>query len=293
MVLQRPAWQQPATGDPAIEYSALEDRASVLAAMFSAEGVLDVDAGQLQVTQRAAGANFSVDIAAGRCAIQGDDISDQGIYLCTSTVTENRAIPAAPASGTHQHRVVARVRDKLHNGAETTYDWVLEVLADTGTGMPALPGSAIHLATVTVAAGATAVTDADIVNAPPRASVGTLARTGAITPWTGWNAPDVDRQPGWSVTPSGWVLLTGFIRRSAATFTATAGTAYVFAGPLPAEIRTAGYRDLPGMSSQGAVLIRVLPNGNMDFVFMQDVNETITQNATWFSLDGLMYRLDP
>lgn len=288
---------QAAEGDPDTEYSALEDR-SVLSALFSREGVLDVDAGQLRVTQRAAGANFSVDILAsdsgdtGYAVIDGDDISDQGKYLCPITATENRVTPSAPGSGTRQHRVVARVRDKLHNGAETTYDWVLEVLSDDGSGLPALPGSAIHLATVNIAAGQVSVTDDDIVNDPPRAAVGTLAREGAITPQTGWDAPDADRQPAWSITASGWILLTGFIRRSGTTFTAAADTAYQFAGPLPAEIRTVGFRDMAGVTAQGLVLLRLRSDGNLDFLHF-DSSQPVDQGFYWISLDSCAYRLDP
>lgn len=290
MTLLTPLYMQPVTGDPSIEYSALQDRASLLAALFSREGVLDVDAGQLLVTQRAAGANFSVDIAAGRAAITGDDISDQGTYLCTSTAVENRATPQPPASGSRTHRVVARVRDKLHNGAWTVYDWVLEILTDTGTGLPAVPPSAIHLATVTMPAGMVSVTDADIVNDPPRARVGTTDRTGSISPLSGWSAPDANRPPRWHLSPSGWVSLGGWIQRnSGLNFTANAGQLYDFTAAFPAAITPVGYRDMPGITGRGSVQYTLNPStGRLYFRFQAS---TLVDAGTWLSLDGTGYKL--
>jgi hypothetical protein len=293
VALLTPTYMQPATGDPAIEYSALHDRAALLSALFSREGVLDVDAGQLRVTQRAAGANFSVDIAAGRAAIDGDDISDQGTYICTSTAVENRATPQPPASGTHEHRVVARVRDKLHNGAETTYDWVPEVLPDDGTGLPALPGSAIHLATVTIAADATAVTDANILNAPDRATVGTMNRTGVITPDpTGYNAPNASRPPEWFLNPDGWAQLGGWIRRSAADAAVTANVLYPLTDPVPSDLRplVAANRDFAGVTREGPVMY-TLDSADWVIKFRYFSNVTLVQNVSWFSLDGCGYKL--
>ena len=167
MALMTPLWMQVVDGDTPIEYSGLYDR-MLIDALLQAEGVLGLF--DLKVTQRAAGANFSVDVGAGFVAINGDDVADQGTYICKSTAMENLAIPSPPGSGSRTHRVVARVRDKLHNsGSWTTYEWVLEVLQDTGSGTPAVPNSAVGLARVTVAAGQSSVTDANIVDERPTA----------------------------------------------------------------------------------------------------------------------------
>lgn len=162
MTLKRPLEMQAASGDTPLSYSALDTR-DLLHALIAAEGVLS----GLRVSQRAAGANMSVDVASGVCFITGDDVSDQGKYQCRSTATENLTVPAAPGSGTRTHRVVARVKDKLHNGTYSTYEWVLELLADTGSGTPATPASAISLATVSVSAGQVSVLDANITNGAP------------------------------------------------------------------------------------------------------------------------------
>lgn len=171
MTLKRPLFMQAAIGDTALEYSAAETR-DLFHAMVGSEGVLS----GMQVTQRAAGANMSVDVAAGVCFITGDDVTDQGKYLCRSTAVENLTVPAAPGSGTRTHRVIARVKDKLHNGSWTTYEWTPELLADTGSGTPATPASAISLATVAVSAGQTSVLDSNITYAPPAARLSTVPR---------------------------------------------------------------------------------------------------------------------
>jgi hypothetical protein len=163
---KQPVLMQAGGGDTAIEYSALDVRA-IFDALILTEGVIGLSS--LDVTQRAAGANFSVDVAAGFCAITGDDVALQGKYLCQATAVENLVIPSPPVSGSHIHRVIARIKDKLHNGSWSTYEWTLEVLPDVGSGTPALPASAITLALVTVASGASNVVDGNISDQRPSA----------------------------------------------------------------------------------------------------------------------------
>lgn len=163
MTLNTPIWMQATGGDPQIQYSAQQMRAS-LRGLVRTDGVLDLVSGALKVTQRGAGANFSVDIAPGIGTVVGDDVTDQGIYLAQSTAAVNLVTPGAPGSGTRVHRVVAQIRDKMHNGAWTTYDWTPVLLPDTGSGTPALPNSAIPLARVSVTVGQTSVTNANITD---------------------------------------------------------------------------------------------------------------------------------
>ncbi len=178
MTLFRPLFQQAAEGDTEFEYSANEFR-NFWGILFNTEGVANTNDpanytnNDLKVSQRSAGANMTVDVLGGLAVILGDDVTFQGFYVCFSSATENLTIPAPPASGTRIHRVVARVRDKLHDGTQTTYDWLLEVLADSdGSGPPALPDSAISLATVTVNAGDTSVTDSAIADTRESAVMG-------------------------------------------------------------------------------------------------------------------------
>ncbi len=161
MTLTTPLWMQPGVGDPDIDYSAGNDR--LLIEQILSEGVIGTNA--LKVSQRGAGANMSVDIAVGAVAITGDDAAGQGRYLMASTATENRTIPGPPGAGSRTHRVVARVKDTLHNIAwGGDYEWDLEVLEDTGSGTPAVPNSTIGLARVTVTSTDTSITNAMITD---------------------------------------------------------------------------------------------------------------------------------
>ncbi len=159
MTLKRPLNMQASGGDSALTYSGLEDR-SLLDMLILSEGVIGLSS--LKVSQRGAGANFSVDVSAGFCAITGDDVALQGKYVCQNTAVVNLAIASPPVSGSRIHRVIARIKDKTHNGGWSTYEWTLEVLADVGSGTPVQPDSAITLALVTVNFNDTATTDARI-----------------------------------------------------------------------------------------------------------------------------------
>jgi hypothetical protein len=178
------------------------------------------------VTHRAAGANFSVDIAPFAAIVAGNDISDQGSYLITNTATYNLATPVAPGSGTRTHRLVGQVRDHRCNGswAAGTYDWIPLIVQDSGGGLPALPASAVDLAHITIAAGQANVADTNIVNSYPllktlvtatttldlgpwqqyQASTGSWNSTGSWVPYSAGNWPHV----AFTVPPSGKVYVT-------------------------------------------------------------------------------------
>ncbi len=145
-------------------------------------------AGSFAVTQRGAGANFSVDVASGLAYVVGDDVTSQGTYVCWNDGTVNVATPSAPGSGTQIHRLVLQVQDKLNNGAWTGYTAALTVLADTGSGTPAEPNSAITLALISIAAGQASVLNANITDSRQRVGpvaavkAADLARTHATSP---------------------------------------------------------------------------------------------------------------
>ena len=291
MALQTPLYMQPATGDPAIQYTAQQDRAGLLGMTFSREGVHDLRGGHLKVTQRAAGANFTVDVAAGRCAIQGDDISDQGMYICNSTTVVSVTVPAKPASGSRTHRVVARIRDKLSNGTWSQYDWSIELLADTGSGTPVLPNSAITLATITVTSATVSITNGNIFDGRTRASTGTAAVEGTFALYTGFVQEDVGRPLRWSVNPDGWVQLSGFVRWTDATTNYPAKVQQPLGGTgiTDAAAKPPGLRDFPGPSDNGPVHYMINSSGALHFRFQQAI--TLTNNSSWFSFDGCFYRI--
>src|SRR5215469_970964 len=186
MSLHTPIMTQPASADPAINITGQEFR-QYIAAMHSAhsgggtlasniQGVTTADlvsgaqTGDMAVTQRGAGANFSVDVAAGYAYVVGDDVTLQGTYFCWNDATVNvstfstGAAIGAPASGTRNHRLVLQVQDKLNNGAWTGYTAQFQLLQDTGSGTPAEPGSAITLAVVAISAGQVSILNANITD---------------------------------------------------------------------------------------------------------------------------------
>jgi hypothetical protein len=192
VAVHQPVFLQPQAGDAAINYSAQEFRQytrGMLAGTDVVTGAQGVsNRADLKVTQRGAGANFSVDVAAGLGYVAGGDTANQGTYVLWNDATVNVATPAAPGSGTQVHRLVLQVQDKLNNGAWSGYAGALTVLADTGSGTPAQPNSAITLATISIASGQASVLNANITDyrqqVGPIAAVkaADLARTHATTP---------------------------------------------------------------------------------------------------------------
>lgn len=122
-------------------------------------------AGDLKVTQRGAGANMSVDVAAGRGVIPGPS----GSYVVTSDDVENLAIAAAPGAGNGRiDLVVARARDEQAMGVGADNDWVLEVITGTpgaSPTVPATPAYATPLARVTLTDATSSITNAIITDA--------------------------------------------------------------------------------------------------------------------------------
>lgn len=156
-----PLLLQATGGDPALSYTGPDFRTMIDAAFQ--EGVCGMT--DFRVVQRNAGANLSVDIGAGKAVVLGDSVTRQGKFVADSTGTVNTGTAGnitVPGSGTRTHRVILRIRDK--QAAGTTYGYALEVLEDTGSGMPALPASAIDLASISVATGTVGITDAMITD---------------------------------------------------------------------------------------------------------------------------------
>lgn len=130
------------------------------------EGV--VGSGDMAVAQRGAGANMSVDIAAGVAWVKGDDSALQPTYRCYNDSTVNIAVTAADASNPRIDIVIAEVRDAAFAGVST--DWRPRVVAGTPAGSPAVPATpnnAIKLADVSVPALDTTIGTAQITDRRP------------------------------------------------------------------------------------------------------------------------------
>lgn len=156
MATETPLWMQ---NNP---YSARLDR-QLIAAIFG-EGVLN----GLNITQRGAGANASVDIAAGRAIIYGDDQAAQGAYLGIETSTRNlTGFAAAPGTGERYDVVYARINDPNAGGPagnSMTFGIVTGTAAAIPATIPATPTSAIALATVRWTPGVGSVVNSMIVD---------------------------------------------------------------------------------------------------------------------------------
>lgn len=129
MTLIAPLWQQNNS------YSAEADRALVTTLLQP--GV--AQSGDLAVTERAAGANLSVDVAPGTVVVEGTEAGRQGYYVCVSTSTVNVPLDAAPPSGQSRLDViVAQVRDGAYSGSLN--DWTITKVTGTPTtGTPLWP----------------------------------------------------------------------------------------------------------------------------------------------------------
>jgi hypothetical protein len=181
MTLHQPTFLQPVSGDADLTWSGLELRnlqrslISMADGFGGARGIIGGTGGALgfTVAQRGAGANFSVDIPAGRALIGDMDVTNGGTAFVWNDGTYNLTTPNAPSSGTEVHRIVLQLRNKLENGTYSTYDFVPVCLPDTGSGTPAEPNSAITIAYVSIAAGQASVQNANITDY--RESANTLA----------------------------------------------------------------------------------------------------------------------
>lgn len=131
MALETPIWLQNGV------YPARLDRAFIQEVMRGQNRVFR----GLAVTQRAAGANFTVDVSAGAAAILGTSQANQGMYFVRSTAVENVSVPATPGSP-RTDSVIAVVNDPNAGGAAGD-DWEIQVIAGT-----TLPANCLLLATI-------------------------------------------------------------------------------------------------------------------------------------------------
>ena len=149
------------------DHTAEQDRA-LLSMTFENEGV--TSSGSMAVSQRGAGANMSVDVAAGQGLVKGDDNSAQGLYGVWNDATKNLTISAADGTNPRRDIIVARVKDAYYSGATNAFS--LEVITGTPAGSPTdptIPNNCLPLARVAVAAGATSITNAVITDLRVRA----------------------------------------------------------------------------------------------------------------------------
>ena len=161
-----------------IEYG--EEAAYRLLDDLAGEGVFA--SGDFAVTQKAAGANMSVDVATGdayvtfdtpyggKRRVHNDALSNSGTPGSPTAPDWATTFTAADGSNPRIDRVVLQVRDSALDGGGA-YDAVFKVVAGTATvgatltnltGAGAVPANALLLANVLIPSGATTVTTANI-----------------------------------------------------------------------------------------------------------------------------------
>lgn len=192
VLTERPLWLGvlPEDAEPdgpfpnGIQYSARDWRQLIDAALD--EGALG-DAGL--VTQRAAGANASVDINGGLIVVKGETAAEQGKY--TQRIDDDlnfTDLPGTPSSGTRHHLLYVKTNDP-QSGVGTIYQSEILIAQDTGGGRPATPANSMPLAEVRRVAGQPSVLDNDITDLRP------LARNGVagFFEFYGGNGQEVPR----------------------------------------------------------------------------------------------------
>lgn len=168
----------PLQGVPAPGYNALDLRRRMIGQVQEGVSVFGLTTGDFKVAQRAAGAGLGVDVAAGEALVQGDSLSQQGLYYCLLSAALTAATQIDIAAGGAQPRVdqvVLEVKDTQHDGSGLNVGRVRVVQGtetpgatlDNRLGAAALPTSAIRLADVLVAAGAVQVATANIRDRRP------------------------------------------------------------------------------------------------------------------------------
>lgn len=166
------------------------------------EGVLG-DGSGWRVNEAAAGPNMTVEVWADRgpALVEGDAVSDQGLYyVAAHSAVVSLDVSAADATNPRVDRVVLEVLDDTHDGSGSTLAQVRIITGaptagatlDNYSGAPAVPDSALHLADVLVAAGATSIGSAAIRDyrawGEREARVGQIIASGDPIARPGWVA---------------------------------------------------------------------------------------------------------
>jgi hypothetical protein len=220
--------------------------------------------------------NMSVRVSAGVCFVPGPT-AVAGDYLFPNDGSVTLSISAAHSSLPRRDLIVARVRDSFYSGATNLGDLtVITGTANASPSDPTLPAGAAYLvlAQVTVGAGATTITNSNIVMRAAPAALGTgvlygtsvsadgdfdgqlrmhatlgLQRwsgnswgspvprvSGSLTLASGWGTYPGYKSPGYTLASDGQVNLHGVARRNGATLAVATNQLYSFA-TLPTAIR--------------------------------------------------------
>jgi hypothetical protein len=185
-----------------------------------------VRAGHLAVTEKAGGANMSVDVAKGLALITGSSSLAQGVYAFANDATVNLTITAANPTNPRWDLVVAQVRDNDEDslGQNDARLFVVTGTAAASPADPTVPPSCLVLARVVVPALDTAIANAQIT------TLSSVAVSTAITDLTADVASDITAavaatawgEVGYAAVTSGSVMASSATDVSGLTVTWTA-----------------------------------------------------------------------
>lgn len=259
-------WPLTSDGAGAVTYTA-NDWRTLLTNLFD-EGILG--ASSFEVSERAAGANMTLDVTAGVAVVEGDDAAGQGNYLVKASETLGAfTIDTADASNPRIDRVGIQLNDPSEGGSagrNCTFV-VVKGTAAASPSAPTLPDSFLELAQVTVPASATSIEDADITDTrvestfahvsqlgTPDATASTLVRRGTNARFSAAD-PTSDQ----NVATKGYVdsgaVAAGSLDSGNLRYARMGGIVHVWTtsdssgGTLPAGFRPAAGISVPGSSS--------------------------------------------
>lgn len=156
-------------------YTAMRDRLTLMHGGAIQPGVWD--AGDFKITQRAAGANLTMDVATGYALVPANDSGNAGLYHIQNDASLNTGTGAANGHATLPRidQAILTVNDTTSGGdaTDTPSVTILGGTATSGatldnrTGATALPTGAIRLADILMPAASTTIATANIRDRRP------------------------------------------------------------------------------------------------------------------------------
>lgn len=150
----------------------------------------------------ATGSGLQMSVLGGHALVRGSTVTNQGVYVVLSDATELITPGAAPGTGSRIDLLILEVLDGQVTGAgsgASVNKGQLRIVAGTPATTPAVPttpASSVVLAQVTIPAGTTTLTSANITD--KRTMGGPGPHVGDIKPW-----------PTAGIFPAGWLLCDG------------------------------------------------------------------------------------
>lgn len=284
----KPLFLQALGGDTAISYTAAEVR-NLLGALMPRTGA--VGGSSFRIVQRAAGANWSIDINPG-FFVHGNSATESQRYLIRSDATVNLVVSTfntAPVA-TRTHRVWINLYDKTVTGSE--YVAKLMVTEDTGSGAPApadSPAYTFELGQFVIAPSQTTVASANITNSGRKAAFGSSnfdlpMASGFISGVAATNGGP----PRYAISGS-QVHLAGVCVRSTGDF--VAGTPYTI-GTLPDGYRPRYERYMSGVGYTGYSLRVTVTTAGLVIITVPNIAGATVPDLSWVSLDGCVFEID-